>query len=228
MESLICLVPLLLVCLATYLFQTGLQKDIPANSTLGWLGLATLPLLAITYGVFEFARSTGYGGFFLAIFVSIATFFAALWLGWTLSGRRRLAALVLAIIFPAILFQTSIIGSNYSPEALTEQTGTAIAQAIIQYKADHGSYPDNLTALTPNYISDIPYVDTVPLLDWLYEGAPDHFTLGYLHSADGMEVMVCKYSSQTLSWNCDIGVDRAVWEPFDPVSTPQPTRTPAP
>lgn len=227
MEILICLVPLLLVGLATYLFDLGLQKDIPTGTTLGFLGLGTLPLLVITYGVFEFARQTGYFGFFLAVFVSIASFCAALWFAWTAPSRRKLFALVLGIIFPAALFQTSIIGSNYSPSSITRQNGTAIAQALLQYKADNGRYPENLTALTPIYLSTIPYISITPTLDWLYESSPDHFTLGYLSGAEGMTVWVCKYSSETLAWNCDSGIGREVWQPFDPVSTPQPTRTPA-
>jgi hypothetical protein len=117
-----------------------------------------------------------------------------------LEGKRKLFGVVLALAFPMMLFLSISIGDSLSWESKTESDGKLIAEALEQYRAENGVFPQSLDELIPTYLSELNEPQSV--WGWLYTATADIFTLGYVYDVDNLGYGVCVYSSSILEWDC--------------------------
>ncbi|MBZ0277394.1 MAG: hypothetical protein K8I60_14710, partial [Anaerolineae bacterium] len=111
-----------------------------------------------------------------------------------------------------------------------------IAQALAQFQAREGRYPQTLAELTPG---DLPYLESpimIPGEDWCYQGSDDFYRLAsfyreYFSSPISLRVYQSAGEAPAGDWDCD-GREAAVRErypwPDDPAAyqPPQPTALP--
>ncbi|MBV6394300.1 MAG: hypothetical protein KPEEDBHJ_03554 [Anaerolineales bacterium] len=73
-----------------------------------------------------------------------------------------------------------------------------VIAALEAYKADHGSYPEKLDQLVPDYLPSVPV--KTDELDFSYssDGATYSFSFHYI----GPGMNTCAYSSEGKEWNC--------------------------
>ena len=149
--------PLLFV----WLVRTGRPR--PAIVLLVILGLISVAMaLNLTYGI-----GVGiFGGAFSCLVlpvaaVSVIAVIATRAKTWQLlrddPGRRRLY-LVGAILVPLLQLvplpgEVALVAGC---DALNRGTGDGIVQALQAYHADHQAYPEDLAALVPEYLTEIP------------------------------------------------------------------------
>ena len=81
----------------------------------------------------------------------------------------------------AALFVNDYLGSlkylcESSEVCQTRQEVGEVALGLFQYKSDHGAFPENLNALTPNYLNELP-VDRFSDEPMIYKQLGDHFML---------------------------------------------------
>ncbi len=135
---------------------------------------------------------------------------------------RKTVALLVGIAFPLLFWQSMLIGSEGSPDAITRRNGILMAQALNAYHADHHVYPTALEELAPKYLAKVPD-DPQSSGGWLYKLTSDGFALGYVSWVDKFGYSVCFLTPQDTDWNCPLNVPNG--EPFDLGPTPVPTRT---
>jgi hypothetical protein len=84
-------------------------------------------------------------------------------------SRRRLylmgVLLIPFLLFAPLLGELLIMGTC---DALNRQTGNTIVQALDAYKQDHESYPEDLDALVPSYISALPSARCFTPYQWFH------------------------------------------------------------
>lgn len=119
---------------------------------------------------------------------SIAGIGAALILAWSVPGRRRVAAIVFAVMVPLMMTWAYNWGA-YSPDGewgqmpalMTEQRAEVINQALQRYHVRYGAFPAALAELTPGYLLYIPNPLIIPGQTWCYEGGSSYYRLGYVY-----------------------------------------------
>ncbi|MEO8393142.1 MAG: hypothetical protein ABI700_09120 [Chloroflexota bacterium] len=163
---------------------------------------AVLIVVALCLGTLASSDSLGAAlAFFFAILLSFFTFLVGIWLVISLKGKRRWFGIALMLVVPATLFPVIEIGRTFTWEVQAGANGILIAQALDRYRADHGTYPQYLQDLTPQYIDNLHQPPKV--WGWLYKTTPDAFMLGYVSYVDRMGYSTCLYSASTTSWDCE-------------------------
>jgi hypothetical protein len=110
--------------------------------------------------------------------------------------------IVLRLMFAALLGLGLISAGCEKPgEGEKAERGYQVCQPIIDaladYHADTGAYPENLDALAPKYLADIPpEVNGYPIR---YTLTPTSYTLGFSYERPGMNH--CDYAPET-GWEC--------------------------
>jgi hypothetical protein len=92
------------------------------------------------------------GIYYLSIIVIVASLVMLL----LLPKWRKTVALLVGIAFPLLFWQSMIIGSEGSPDAITCRNGILVAQALNVFFADHHVYPTALEQLAPQYLAKVP------------------------------------------------------------------------
>lgn len=73
-----------------------------------------------------------------------------------------------------------------------------IIAALEQYKTDHGSYPEKLDQLAPDYL---PAPPTAPEgLDYSYSSDGSTYSFSFHYRGPGLNT--CTYKSEVKEWNC--------------------------
>ncbi len=214
----IILVPIVLTISAAILLWLGLRKLKPNYL----LVTVSVGLLLVACGsIASLSASDGLGGavaFMLSVYTTIVALTAGLLLLISLRGRRKLMALIIALVYPAGLFACAIIANDYSPEALSRKYADVIGQQLDQYHSDKGQYPTELAELVPVYLDDLR--EPKSLWGWLYKATQDEFTLGYVNWVDWWGCDVCVYTSDQRTWDCPHYFSSA---PFNLPPTPSPS-----
>ena len=79
---------------------------------------------------------------------------------------------------------------------------TPIADALENYKTDHGSYPESLDVLIPLYLEKIPeHTDPNRPTKALYKKNFEGFTLNFRYGGPGINN--CEYNSKSKTWKCE-------------------------
>jgi hypothetical protein len=201
-ELLFFVLPIGLPSAAALLFWLALRDPQKIFSKFIVLGLGAI---FITCGWIAFlASSGGMGGvvaFIGVLFVAVTGLIAGLMLVVALRGKRKLFAGVIIFLFPLATLFSMEVGYDNSPGSLTEQHGKVIAQALDQYRAANGEYPETLDELVPQYIADLKEPSSV--WGWLYTATEDEFALGYVFGVDRYGYSVCIYKSNAPEWDCE-------------------------
>jgi hypothetical protein len=155
--------------------------------------------------------------FIEVLYASGAAVLAGILLAWSLARWRKIVGLLTGMGFPIILFVSLEIGFPYSPDSIIRKNGKAIGQALNEYHADKGNYPETLNELVPAYLTDLREPKTI--WGWLYSASKDDFTLGYVSYVDKMGYTICKYSATAPEWDCPLDYSTA---PFHLAPTPMP------
>lgn len=148
-EILFLFAPLFATGLASFLIHSGLRESRKYSWLLVTMGLAILAILAIicywlsnivSYGTQAGALLIGFSSTCVAII-------CAVWMIMTLKAWRKLAALVLGVVFPLSMFYSVLAGGMETPETVTQRNGDTIVQALYQYRAGVGRFPPSLADL---------------------------------------------------------------------------------
>ncbi len=191
--------PAILTAIAAFVLQRQLGG--PASLSPGKLGVGVIVLVLACCWPIAMTVLDGIGGavaFIEALIAVSVAVIAALWLLWSLNGRRKIAALLIGILFPASLFVGMRIGANYTPDSVIQRKGAVIAQALNQYRASHGKYPESLDELVPEYLADLKQPGTI--WGWLYTATEKEFTLGYVYWVDKFGYSVSVFGSNKPEW----------------------------
>ncbi len=135
---------------------------------------------------------------------------------------RKAVVLLVSIVFPLLFWQSMLIGSESSPDAITRKNGVLMARALNAYYIDKHVYPTTLEELAPKYLATIPDEPQSPG-GWLYKLTSTGFALGYVSWVDKLGYGVCILTPQVTDWDCLPITYNA--EPFDLGPTPVPART---
>ncbi len=183
-----------------------------------------LGLLVLICFLTAFASTQEWGGVMAVIagvYIGIVVIIASIVMLVLLPKWRKTVALLVGIAFPLLFWQSMLIGSKGSPDAITRRNGIVMAQALNVYYADNRAYPIALEKLTPKYLAKVPDDPQSPG-GWLYKLTNDGFALGYVSWVDRFGYSVCVLTPHETDWNCS---PTSNGEPFNLGPTPVPTRT---
>jgi len=209
------------IIVAARLVQAGLGEE----ESFDWrrFGLALVSALLILFligyqtmiaSIWDVATD-GLSGIFLVGTTSLAAFASALILSWKLTGRRKLAAILFAVIVPVTMIGAERLGTldrngewGTLPGQVTETRAEKIDREIQRFYAENGAYPQNLNELTPRYLLYIPVPYIIPRQDWCYESGPGYYRLGYVdRKMFSLPASVRIYASTgetpDQAWDCD-------------------------
>jgi hypothetical protein len=113
---------------------------------------------------------------------------------------------VLMVFGPVIFWPREGRGWGGLGIAETMRRGESIAQAIREFKADHGRFPRVLGELVPRYLSDVP-VPAAGSENWIYKVNSDErafmLKFGVPCRAPDYFYPSCRYSSSSCTWYTD-------------------------
>jgi hypothetical protein len=218
--------PVLLTLGAAALLYVGLRR--PQRVVWWAAGSSLLVLAGFAVWVYALARERypAMGWYYapnLALLATATAISAALVLGLTLQGRRKLAALGIGLLFPLVLLGAYMAGSAPSQAEIAiaqqERSTVLLVEELARYYGQNGNYPQSLDALVPVYLPELPEAPASQEVGWLYQGGGDDFVLGYPDYLRGTaaEPLVCLYSPDTPQGVCALGN----WGPFEPSEPPE-------
>jgi hypothetical protein len=173
--------PGLLVVVPAVLLTNSLQFR---NSKLALLSIMlALGLLGyLAYSIFWASiwdhTSDGLGGLALSQPSALVAVGAGMAMAVALTGRRRGAGLLFALLGPLLLYQSFEQGWQVSYHDLTEARAERIVQALADYHQREGVYPPTLDALTPRFLLRVPQPVELRGETWCYQGGVDFYRLG--------------------------------------------------
>jgi hypothetical protein len=158
----------------------------------------------------------------IIVFVQIlygsgAALLSGLALALVLKLWKKLIGLIVAIGIPFALYACLEIAFPYSSDQVIRKNGEFVAKALNEYYADNKTYPQSLSEIVPNYVSDLK--EPKSIWGWLYMGDDKNFTLGYVFYVDKWGYTICKYSASLPKWNCPLDYSTV---PFSLEPTPMP------
>lgn len=173
--------PGLLVVVPAVLLTNSLQSRngkpalLPIMLALGLLGY-------LAYSIFWASvwdhTSDGLGGLALSQPSAPVAVGAGMAMAVALTGWRRGAGLLFALLAPLLLYQSFEQGWQVSYHDLTEARAERIVQALVDYHQREGVYPPTLDALTPRYLLRVPQPVELRGETWCYQGGADFYRLG--------------------------------------------------
>ena len=177
----IVVLPGLLVVIPAVLLTNSLQSRsgkpalLPMMLALGLLGY-------LAYSIFWASvwdqTSDGLGGLVLSQPSALVAVGAGMAMAVALSGWRRSAGLLFALLVPLLLYQAFEQGWQVPYHELTEARAERIAQALDEYHQREGVYPPTLDMLTPRYLLRVPQPVELRGETWCYQGGDDFYRLG--------------------------------------------------
>jgi hypothetical protein len=208
--------PAVLVAVSAFFFYVGL-KDL---QKVAWAKLAigiSIFLLACGWQIAVLVSEISPFAMFEFLLASAASILAGISITVLLNRGRKVFGLLICIGFPIALYTTLEIGLPYTPDAIIHKNGEAITQALVEYYANWGKYPETLNKLVPEYITDLK--EPKVIWGWLYTASADDFTLGYVYDIDKWGYTICKYNATSPEWDCPSNYSTA---PFILKPTPWP------
>jgi hypothetical protein len=220
--TLFLLSPFFLVVVPAVFLTRGLQqrsangqddlKKLSRGRTVFRALLAFTMLAALTYtafwgGIWDQTVDLGIG-FMISPFGSIAAIVAGLMMTLTLRGKSRLVGLLYLLLVPSLLLRTYDAGMNISHHSLTEERAEKIAQALEQFHAREGHFPESLGALTPRDLLYIPQPIILLGETWCYRGAQNYYQLAAIYREYwSMPLSLRTYASKGTppaeTWSCE-------------------------
>lgn len=225
MEILIILVPIGIVIISTWCLYKGLITQEKISWVYVMLGIV-IQIALFAWSLYSPSLGLGILGLIQLIFVGGTSVLGGFSLILLLPKLRKLFSLVL-FISPVIIFVLLTYGMRFSPNAIIENNGLKVADALESYFVDNGNYPASLDYLVPNYIDDLNEPNTH--WGWLYSLEGDRYALGYFYYADKFLYSVRIFRPTTAEWDTlDIDqLDRSLDPSIDPFNLgPTPTPTP--
>ena len=157
----------------------------------------------------------GLRGIFLVGMTSLAAIASALILVWKVTGGRKLAAILFALIVPVMMIGAERLGTldrngkwGTLPGQVTESRAEKIDKAIRRFHAEQGVYPQSLSELTSRYLLYIPVPYIIPRQDWCYESGADYYRLGYVDREmfslpASVRIYAVEGEPPNPTWSCD-------------------------
>ncbi|MEJ2749770.1 MAG: hypothetical protein P8183_17960, partial [Anaerolineae bacterium] len=153
-----------------------------------------------------------------------------------LTGWRRSAGLLFAILTPLLLTQSFQQGWQVSYHDLTEARVERITQALAKYHQREGAYPPALEALTPRDLLYLPQPVELQGETWCYQGGADFYRLGaFSREFFSMPVELQVYAAEgepDSVWDCEgqlAAMKERYYSPIeDPAAMQPPLPTPLP
>jgi hypothetical protein len=147
-----------------------------------WVAIAGLWLASFALvRILSIQTSTNedlFTGLFLLFWADIAALMAAVASAWASSGRRKWAAVGMALLFAAALTPAAAV-SRQAPVELAEARAGRINQAILKFEEENGRYPAGLEELAPRYLLFVPPLISYWQESWCYEAGESYYRLGY-------------------------------------------------
>lgn len=144
--------------------------------------LAVLLLIYLAYTIYWASiwdqTNDGFGGLFLALSVQLIAVVAGIALVAMLKGRLRFSGVAFGVLAPLLFIQALNRGMEVSYHELTENRAALIEQALERYHLARGSYPMELSELTPRYLLQVPEPVILRDVGWCYRAGEDHYQLG--------------------------------------------------
>jgi hypothetical protein len=223
------LFPLMILFLATSPMMVGLAAALvyratrsTANSSenrsvvlkAGHLLLAAILLGYLAYTIFWTSvwdqTSDGLGGLFITYSGTFTAVAASIVLAFALNGWRRLFGAAFGVLGTLLLLFSFNQGWQVSYQGITENRAGRIEHALDRYFAAQGSYPVDLSALTPRYLLSIPEPVILRNVGWCYRSGGDYYQLGTYHREFfGMPTSFRLYaqSGPAPDWACEEKLD---------------------
>jgi hypothetical protein len=204
------------IVIVTFFIYRGLRN----SQSVSWAKIAigiSLILLCCGVIIVEVINDWGFVAYIQILLGSGAAVLSGVSFVVVLDRWRKLGGLIIAIGIPLTLYASLEVGFPYSPNEIIHRNGEEIARALNNYYVDSKAYPQTLSELVPNYLSDLK--EPKSIWGWLYVGNDDDFTLGYVSYVDKMGYTICKYSKKTPKWDCPLDYSTA---PFHLEPTPMP------
>ena len=221
LQIVLALAPGAAIIVAARFIQAGLGEEESFDWRRFGLALASVLLILFLIGYQTMIASIwdvatdGLSGIFLVGTTSLAAIASALILSWKLTGRRKLAAILFAVIVPVTMIGAERLGTldrngvwGTLPGQVTETRAEKIDREIQRFHEENGAYPQKLSELTPRYLLYIPVPYIIPSQDWCYESGPGYYRLGYVYrEMFSLPASVRTYASAGEPpdhvWDCD-------------------------
>lgn len=171
---------------------------------------------------------------FMVLVSAIAAISVALVIAMTMTGARRWAGLIFAILVVGPIYWAGMIifGSwnVITYDTITEQRAMQIQEAIESYHVNTGWYPLELDELVPGELWRIPLPMIMPGQGWCYQGGSNYYRLGTVYrehwSSPYLNIRVYASAGNMPegAWECDARLAEAMVqsEYFDLPPTPVP------
>jgi hypothetical protein len=177
--------------------------------------------------------------FFMMMVSVIAAISGTLMIILTVSGWRRWAGLIFAMVVIGSIYIAILTGFGLGEESaiytVTEERALRIQEAIEDYRAKNGRYPMELDDLIPGELWRIPAPMIMPEQGWCYQGGSNYYRLGAVYrehwSSPYLEVRVYASGGNIPegTWECDERLAEVMSQSsiFGPPPTPVPLPTSA-
>lgn len=187
-----------------------------------WLNGLLAALLVVLVGVMMFFTSLwdvatdGLGGLFLMEYIGLVTLLSVGVMAFRASGARKALALIILIGVPLVMVASDRLASHAPdgewgrmPTLLTERNAVTIQNAIQRYHARTGSYPAQLSDLTPRELLLLPRQYILPGMDWCYAGDDQGYRFAYRYREffsmpQSLKIVAEQGSPPEQDWNCPI------------------------
>jgi hypothetical protein len=207
-----------------------------ARLSLTFLLLGSLLYFLFWWAVWDQTQDMGIG--FLALpMVGVTAVVAGMIMTTTLSGKHRIVGLLFMVLVPTLLYQVYELGHSISHHEITESRAGQIAEALDQFQAREGYYPETLAALRPRDLLFIWQPVILPGETWCYQGGADFYRLAAFHreffsSPVSLRVYEAAGEPPSGSWECEAQL-AAMKERYsspmeDPAAFQPPMPTPLP
>jgi hypothetical protein len=113
-------------------------------------------------------------------------------------------SLLVAAFFLAFILACKTIIPTAEPPGVGEKAdqGYMLSRPVIaaleQYKADHGSYPEELAELTPDYLPTV--TANTGEIDFSYSSTGKSYSFSFHYIGPGMNI--CTYKPEAKDWHC--------------------------
>jgi hypothetical protein len=225
--------PGMLVVVAAVLLTNSLQSRdgkpalLPMMLALGLLGY-------LAYSIFWASvwdqTSDGLGGLALSQPSALVAVGAGMAMAVALTGWRRSAGMLFALLVPLLIYQSFEQGWRVSYHDITDARAERIVQALADYHQREGVYPPTLGALTPRYLLRVPQPVELRGETWCYQGGADFYQLGaFFREFFSMPVQLQVYAivgEPDGTWACEeqlAAMKERYYSPMEDPDAKQPT-----
>ncbi len=198
----ILVLPFLLIGSAAFCARAGLHAYPSQSYRLIFLGIALLVFAC--YIMADITAGADGLSFIILLPALVEGLIAALAIIYSMPGKRKNLARLIALMFPVSLLLSFAIGLDFTEERVAQRSGDQIIQALNRYHLDKGKYPLDLSELLPAYLPELSPLLLRDNSGWLYNSNGGVFTLKFNYSPDNRTNGSCAFDSQQPHWNCEL------------------------